>query len=269
MRWSAVSGKAVTATSRTDEMASMSWWMREVERKAYERLRQLRERGFWDGAPPIPIDHVLEHLLGLSISWEEIEEEPGELIMACLRPETREVVLNERHLDLFREKPGLLRFSKGHEAGHADVFALAAETEQLTMAVETRYQPRRRSATRGPVSVIAERLRGLAPDVRTEVMRELVARQRAKRQAGEDSPWERRSVDHYAAVVLMPEGILRDAARDRVLSRWPAIYELATAFEVTVTAMIVRLKELGLIFDIEDGEILVRNPAHAGQGELF
>lgn len=243
--------------------------MRLVESKAYLRLRQLQDRGLWNGVPPVPIDHVLEHLLGLSISWEVVEEGPGEEILACLRPQTREVVLNESYVDLFSQKPGLERFSKGHEAGHADVFALSTEQDQLGLLAPSCYAPRKRSASRGEVAVVAERLKSLQPEIRTEVMRELLNQERARRAAGEDSPLERRSVDHYAAVLLMPEDLMREAIREKDPSQWSELYRLSEEFEVTISALVVRMKEMGLIFDVVDKEILLRNPAEKGQGELF
>lgn len=250
-------------------MGSVSTWMLAIEGKAYLRLQQLRERGLWDGGPPVPVDHVLEHLLELSIAWEEIQEEPGEEILACLRPDTREVVLNEIHTPLFAEKPGLERFSKGHEAGHADVFALLGASDQLKLLADACYRPRRRSATRGPVLVVSERIKSLSPELRTVVMREMIRRDRARQAAGEDSPLERRSVDHYAAVLLMPEDLLRRSVQGRDLTRWPTLYDLADGFQVTISAMVVRLKELGMIYDVIDRQILLRNPDQQDQTELF
>ncbi len=250
-------------------MVSSSWWARRIEEKAYLRLRQLRAAGLWDGTAPVPVDHLLEHVLQLRISWERIEEKPDERILACLRPEAREVVLNEIHLDLFLEKPGLERFSKGHEAGHADVFALAGEAEQFKLLKDSVYRPQRRSATRGQVTVLGKRLAQLTPAVRTEVYRELADRERARREEGEDSVLERRSVDRYAATILMPEDIVRELARELDLTRWPSLYEIAAALGVTISAVIVRLKELQLVHDVRDKTILTVDPALGSQGTLF
>jgi hypothetical protein len=250
-------------------MGSQSWWSHRIEEKAYRRLQQLREKSLWTGAVPVPVDHVIEHLLGLSIVWEVIPEDPDEQILACLRPEKGQVVLNERHVELFRDKPGLERFSKGHEAGHADVFALVGETDQLKLFADSCYRPRRRSAPGGDVSVLRNRLRGLDPETRIEVMRELVQDERRRQAAGDDSPLERSAVEHYAAVLLMPEPLVRELARQGDLAGWPFHYQLAEAFGVTISAMIVRLKELGLVFDVVDRAIVVENPAFRSQGKLF
>lgn len=249
-------------------MASKSSWMKSVERKAYARLRRLRAKGLWDGTGRVPVDHVLEHLLGLRISWETVEEPPDSQVFACIRPETREVVLNEEHVELLREKRGFLRFCKGHEAGHADVFALLDESEQLKAVADSQYHPMRCRATKGEVSVIQSRLRDLPRELRTEVMREIKERERRRRSQGEDSDLERRSVDHYAAVLLMPADLVRSEMEGRDPSSWPELYDAAQVLGVSISAFTIRLRELGMIADIVDGEIVL-DDGHAGQPNLF
>ena len=189
-------------------MPTQSPWMKLVEEKAYHRLRQLRARRLWDGSAPVALDHLLEHVMELTISWEVVEEAPEQTVFACLRPETREIVLNESHVSLFRRKPGLLEFSKAHEIGHADVFALVQASDQHILLGQSCYRPWRCAATKGDASFIQSRLRALTPEHRTEVMREVVRRERERRALGEDSDFERRTVDHYAATLLMPSDLV-------------------------------------------------------------
>ncbi len=245
---------------------SRSAWLDSIEHKAYRRLRQLRERGLWDGVPPVPIDHVLEHLLDLSISWEDVNEDPGEEILACLRPERREVVMNERYRERFERITGLEEFSKAHEAGHADVFALCADSEQIHLLPKSLYHPKHRSAAHGEVSVLTARLKALSPEMRSEVLRELKNQEHALKARGEDSPLERRAVEHYAAVLLMPEDVIRTYAKGVDLSEWSGVVVLATKFQVSRTAMRIRLEELRLI---HARGIQSRNPTTVGQEELF
>ena len=70
---------------------------------------------------PVPIEMIVERILGLNFDWIEIDEQPGEQILAGLIPEERRIVLNSRHLKLFQSKPGLERSTIGHEAGHWDI----------------------------------------------------------------------------------------------------------------------------------------------------
>lgn len=251
-------------------MSNPTSWLDRIEEQAYVRLRQLRQRGIWNGDPPIPLDFVVEHLLNLRICWEVIEEEPGETIFACLRPASREIVVNESHLSIFRDQPGLERFSIAHEAGHADVFALVREADQIPLFPRIPYHPQRRTATNGEVLSLHARLRAIPQPMRTEVMRGLAALEREQRAAGVDSPMERRGVDHYAAVLLMPAGEVRSAVIEAQLASRRDIAELAGLFKVSFTAMRIRLEELRLIHGVaDDGRILRVDSASSDQGTLL
>src|SRR6266481_4741781 len=70
---------------------------------------------------PVPIEKKVEQVLGLDFEWDQIEEQPGEQILGGLVAAERKIILNEKHLSLFKEKPGLERSTIGHEAGHWDI----------------------------------------------------------------------------------------------------------------------------------------------------
>jgi hypothetical protein len=250
-------------------MRMASRWLELIEKRACARLRQARQRELWDGTPPVPIEFVLEHLLELRISWETIEEKPDEEILASIRPATREVVLNETHRVRFEQWPGVERFSLAHEAGHADIFAMVDRDDQIAF-FSSSYRPQHRSATKGNVVALPNQLKGLPADMRTNVLRRLRDHERARWARGEDTPFERRSVDHYAAVILMPEELLRAQATSRDLGEWRTVEYLAQTFGVSCAAMRIRLEELGLIFGIDDdGQLLREDPAQRDQGSLF
>jgi len=234
-----------------------SSWTNMIEARAYGRLRQLRERLLWDGRPPVPVDHVLEQILGLSISYEIVTEEPGERILGCIRPERREVVLNEKYADLFRGQPGVERFTKAHEAGHADLFSAAASvTEQVALFESTPYRPLQRSAAKGPVNVLAvrlaERIAGYSREMKTAAMVRFRDLERRSITEGQDSPMVRRAVDHYAATLLMPADLLKGAAVEFDVTLESSIRELARRFQVSNTAMRIRLQEIGLVRGASD-----------------
>jgi hypothetical protein len=179
-------------------------------------------------------------------------------------------VLNEAHRARFEANRGLERFTIAHEAGHADVFALAAEADQHALLVGAHYQPERRSATKGQVLALHVRLRDLPREIRTEILLALAQEDRVQRASGEDSPLERRAVDHYAAVLLMPEDLIRTAISGRDLTSRATHTYLAREFEVSVTAMRIRLEELGLIPAVDhSGGVILTDPANEGQGSLF
>ena len=92
-----------------------------LEELTARRLREYERKIGKPVALPVPVEEVIEQVLDLCILWEDVEEQRGEMILAGLKRRTRTVVVNEKHLKLFDGKPGLLRSTLGHEAGHWDI----------------------------------------------------------------------------------------------------------------------------------------------------
>src|SRR6266568_6373052 len=86
-----------------------------IEAKTSSRIRRYESLTKTTVRLPVPVDKVVEQVLGLSISWDEIEERQGEMTFGGLLVRTKSIVLNEKHLKLFEEKPGLERSTIGHE----------------------------------------------------------------------------------------------------------------------------------------------------------
>jgi Zn-dependent peptidase ImmA (M78 family) len=63
-----------------------------------------------------------------------------------------------------------------------------------------------------------------------------------------DSAEEGRSVNRYAAAILMPRAIVIDEAKTVDRTKWPNLYRLAERFDVTITALVVRLQQLNLLY---------------------
>jgi IrrE N-terminal-like domain len=73
----------------------------------------------------------------------------------------------------------------------------------------------------------------------------------------------------YAASLLIPVDQLRDSLPAMRLPGWPPVYDLAKAFAVTPTAMIVRLEELGYGHRDANGVPQVGRATDPQQGVLF
>lgn len=229
-----------------------------IEETVEERLLEF-ERTL--GRPltlPVPMDQFGELVLGLDLLWDDIEELPGELILGGILPKKRLVVLNDRRRSYMEQKPGLERSTKGHEFGHWDLFVDRATLDHPVLFAEEGDGPfALRSSPSGDVAVI-KRLES------SEEGRALLK----KMQARADEADEARSVNRYAACVSMPRSLLREEASKIDRTLWPNLYDLAERFDVTISAMVVRLKQLDLLF-IKDKE-LFESHAHAiGQHSLF
>lgn len=226
---------------------------------------RIREYEQLTGEPvmfPVPIEKIVERILGLNFDWVDIEEQPGEQILAGLIPEERRIVLNSRHLDLFQKKPGLERSTIGHEAGHwdIDIDRTSLHHPRLPGFELQTSVVRRHAADR---HVLVEVLNRAAYDDRYfELYRELTA--------GQDSPEVRSAVDRYQSSMLMPDWLIKSAVRDIDVTSWPALYELAEKAQVTISNLTVRLHRLGVIY-IPEGtrEIYAGRDAYIGQKHLF
>ena len=77
---------------------------RSIDAVTAMRIRQYEQL---TGEPvmfPVPIEKIVERILGLDFDWIEIEEQPGEQILAGLIPEEKRIVLNSKHLDSVSEE---------------------------------------------------------------------------------------------------------------------------------------------------------------------
>jgi len=228
----------------------------EIEDLAAERLSQLAQSLGHPLAPPIPIDLLAEKILELDFLWEDIDELPGETVLGALHSRKRLIIINERHRTLFEAKPGLERSTKGHEMGHWDLFIDKGALEHPTLfALDDNCAFARRSSAAGEVTVMQWLLS--RPEGQ-DLLREFTSRA--------DDPVEARAVNRYAAAILMPQHLLRAEVAKIDRTRWSHLYRIAERFEVTISALKVRLEQLELLYVGKDGS-LHRDPIQA-QGQI-
>ena len=68
--------------------------------------------------------------------------------------------------------------------------------------------------------------------------------------------------------LLMPGDLLLEAARKVDLYRWPALYQLRDLFQVTISALSIRLQQLGLLYVTDDGRLFRSRLEYMGQLRL-
>lgn len=216
----------------------------QVEQEAVGILqRYVRE---CDGTlePPIDVDLIGEALCRLRWDWDVIpdsRQKAGQIargsdrslvILAGLYPRQRRVVLNEEHLDLFQEKPGLERFTKGHEIGHWVLHIDHGKLDHPSL---------------------------FDLDEEPDPSETIICRD------GEDT-WIERQADWFSAALLMPKEQFLEIACAYDFRNWQARYELAERFGVTISALGTRLNRLGLSYVDEQGRFF-RSAAEA-RGQL-
>lgn len=230
-----------------------------IERIAQDRLTELEVSTGKPLTPPVPIDLIAERVLGLQILWEDIEELPGEIIFGAIVPKERLIVLNERRKTLFAEKPGLERSTKGHEMGHWDLFVDKATLDHPVLFDDDDDGPfALRSCPHGEAAVL--KILQASPEGQ-KLLREMESRA--------DEPDEARAVNRYAAALSMPKGLLREEAMKVDRTKWPNLYRLAEKFDVTISAMCVRLQQLDLLYITKDNRLFESRDQANGQMGLF
>ncbi len=229
-----------------------------IEEIAQSRLSELQRQLGRPLSPPIPIDLIAEKILGLDFLWEHIEELPGERVLGGLIAKKRLIILNEKHKQLFAEKPGLERSTKGHEMGHWDLFTDKSALDHPRLFEDREVGPFAfRSSPAGDVAII--KMVESDPEA-WNLVRQI--RSRA------DEPDEARAVNRYAAALSMPAGLIREETMKLDRTRWPDLYKLAKKFDVTISALRVRLEQLGLLYVDKDGKLYESRDAASGQKRL-
>jgi len=187
--------------------------------------------------------------------WQPIEELPGEEILGGIIPHKRQIVLNESRRAKFEEKPGLERSTKGHEMGHWDLFLSRIPFDHPTLFdndVEGLHAFR--CSPVGKVSILKALMS-------CEEGQELLARINSR----SDEPDEARAVNRYAAAISMPRMMISEKARQIDRTKWKNLYGIAEQFEVTISALKVRLIQLKLLYVAKDGTLFESKDQAVGQ----
>lgn len=222
----------------------------EIERIAEKRILDLEKALGNPLSLPVPIDFFGEQVLGLNILWEEIEELPGEIIFGGIIPKERLILLNESRQEFFSKKPGLERSTKAHEMGHWDLFVDKTLLDHPVLFEDSGNSFCLRSCSLGNATIL--KINSCPEGL--ELFRAIKARA--------DEPDEERSVNRYAAAISMPKALVHEEVKKIDRTKWPSLYRLAEKFDVTISALVVRLKQLDLLY-VGDDKSLFESYAHA------
>ena len=233
-----------------------------IDEAAATRIRQYEVKSGEVVVFPVPVEKVVEQVLGLDFDWDEIEEGPGEQILGGLHVASRTIYLNAKHVKLFEEKPGLERSTIGHEAGHWDIDIDRAHLAHPTLA----------GIDLGPHVIHRH---GRKSDLLIKVLDRAMKDERAYRlykklTAGQDAPEVRSAVDRYQSALLMPAWLIREAQARYDFTDWHDLFRLAEQAQVNISNLVVRLQRLKLVYIPEGSKtIYPSEDDYRGQGRLF
>lgn len=177
---------------------------------------------------PVPIDELIEFHFELDILWENIDHlDSQDLVMAAIIPTKRQIVLNETCKDMFAEKMGTMNFTLAHELGHWVLHT--GIYDGINLRSRTPFYCR--SFNKKPMIEI--------------------------------------QADLFAGCLLMPRPIITKLVKQL---RWRGsiylrqLYELADLFQVSISALKVRLEQLELLYIHSDGTVYhSKDDAHVEQ----
>lgn len=184
-------------------------------------------------APPVPASKIVEAHLDLAIDWCTIPETDGERILACLSPDDGEVRFNETHRAFFEEYFGTETFTLAHEAGHWVLHVQETDAIQMALLDDA---PRKEFLCRATGT-------GSLDSFEFQAHR-------------------------FAAALVMPEVMVRAYAAQIDLYRWPTLYDMREAFDVSISALLKRLEALKLLYVAPDKGLWPSREDYFGQSKL-
>jgi len=236
------------------------WRNREIEERTSARLAEYHRMTGWEIEPPVPVELLAERLFDLRLLYEPFVDAPGFFVPAAFEPATRTIVVNENHRAAFDDKPGLERFSVGHEVGHWDLFESNADKSSGSLFGDTATGTRMNCRTVGNIE--ARFIPGIwRDDGSYEVLSYL--------ERVTDSPTVASAVNRYAGALLMPRNLLREFFDFYDITSWTCLRAVAESFGVSISALKVRLEKLGWVCVAADGSLVkCSREEYAGQQRI-
>ena len=210
----------------------------DIEALVRNRFQEYEGRNGVITSYKIPVEDIIIDA-GLNVEYDEIEEKPGEKFLAGLNVETKSIIINSKHLRLFKEKPGLERSSMGHELGHWDIFEKnKMNGDNITFEFyENSTEIMHRASNTGKRCIVVNIW------VDDDVYKVVKKFERKK-----DHPYVASAVDRYANYLLLPTEKVLQYSEGVDLTVWRNLYGMTEAFDVTISSLSVRLQRMGLIF---------------------
>lgn len=161
--------------------------------------------------PPVPIERIADFLLEIGIDWVPLPDVTSEPVLAYIDADKKIIRLNESCKASFEQYVGLYQFTLAHEVGHYDLHLLKGDVIQLQFEENP-----------GPSYLC--RNNGKTRDRRE---------------------WQ---AERFASYLLLPAHLLLPAIQDQNLLQWNTLYQLRDQFQVSVTALKIRLEQLGYLY---------------------
>lgn len=228
----------------------------DIETRAFQIIRAYEKITGIKVIAPVPIEQILMQVYDLYVEWTEIKEENEITVLGGLAAKDKRIVLNSKHKQLFSITAGLERSTIGHEAGHweYDIDKTNLENcDSLNFPNVSLYYSR----SSEKYSLITS-YRGNIQSGNTKILEDLKKY---------DSPDQARIVNRFAAALNMPIHLVKEYCRKNQIQSWSDFYKMKELFDVSSSALKVRLEQLKLLF-IKDKYFFRSREEALGQTEL-
>lgn len=204
---------------------------KEIERCANDLIQKYEER--YGSIPiPVPVERITEDIVDLVLEWGNIPENSSEVILAGLDTMQKKVIFNERRKNYYDDYGGLYNTVLAHEVGHWVLHVDAADLGLQPLLPGTEIAPQFIYRSTGPKKPIE---------------------------------WQAHTFMGY---LLLPYRLLRSYVETEDLCNWSSLYYLRDKFDVTISALVIRLEKMGLIYVDDDKKIYPSEAVAKGQMRL-
>ena len=198
-----------------------------IESIADALLRRLEEHLKEPLVPPVNVEFLAEDVLGFSLQSEELAEADA---LAYIDPNEKVICTNLARSDYFDEIGP--EFTWAHEIGHSELGHFVEVGKQLTL--------------------------GFLGEPKKLIHRDSICE-------GDKYYRHERQANFFAACLMMPRRLIVPEAQQVDCRQWSEIARLAKRFNVSASAMRIRLEELNLVYF--DGKTLYGSKQEA-KGQL-
>lgn len=211
----------------------------DIENKANEVLLEMQSRSRRSFNGHIDPSRIAD-FLDLGIIWESIPSDNNGKIAARIFPSQRLIEINE-DIPSLKESTGFASFTIAHEIGHWVLHINQDEADGFTQQQE------------------------LGLDISLESHPFLC--RSLNRNTSENIEWQ---ADYFAGCLLMPHSILEESRKGRNLQNWRHLRAMADEIGVSVSALKVRLQQIGWIYIPQNSQqIYLGKAPNTTQNNLF
>jgi Zn-dependent peptidase ImmA (M78 family) len=188
-----------------------------------------------DKISKIDIDYLIEFGYDLDIVWDNIDHlsSNDSVVLAAIHPKSKLILMNESRKDIFEKEIGSMNFSKAHELGHWVLHVTGDRNyEELTFHDTDRFYCRSKF-NRNPIEIQA---------------------------------------NMFAASLLMPKILIQEYINELKSYKrveFKDLYRLKNKLEVSISALVRRIKDLNLLYITDDGKIFESENEALGQLKMY